>query len=152
MKTDDLALIEGVLRKLSTTLGSLVRDCDNALDVIARGRGRGADPFGGLGRATDLVDDERFVVRWRGRECGLGNTLLFRLFRRLATSPDRYVSHVDLIDDVWGAERSSVAIRAAVRKLRRRLAAARMEDLAAAIDGKSRGYYRLRTDRIDQQG
>jgi DNA-binding response OmpR family regulator len=152
MKSDDAAYIEAVLRKLSATLGSLAQDCNLALDVIARGRGRGADPFGGLGRATDLVDDARFVVRWNGRECGLGNTLIFRLLRRLATSPNRYVSHQDLIDDVWGAERSSVAVRTVVRNLRRRLEAAGMEDLASAIDGRNAGYYALRLDRVGQPG
>ncbi len=89
------------------------------------------------------ADATTFSVEWRGRTCFLGNTLLFWLFERLARSPNRYVAHVDLLDDVWRSERESSTIRGVAKRLRDRLVAADMEELAAAIDGSVSGYYGL---------
>jgi DNA-binding response OmpR family regulator len=150
MKSDETPVLESILRRLSVTLRTLADDADLAARILAGQRDGARDAPGTYARVAKLVDDGRFLVRWNGRECGLGQTLLFRLFRRLATSCNRYVSHQDLLDDVWGAERSSVAIRTVVRDLRRRLVAAGMKDLAGAIDGKSAGYYALRLDRVGQ--
>ena len=85
------------------------------------------------------------AVAYRGRECFLGNSLGLRLLARLADRPDRYVSYDDLLADVWdGGHRSDAAVRSVVRDLRRRLRAAGLGDLAAAIDGSVSGHYALR--------
>ena len=100
-------------------------------------------------RGSDSLSDypvaERTTLRilWRGRSCFLGNTLLFRFFERLARSPNRYVSHEDLLEDVWGGPRESVTIRGVAKRLRDRLMQAGMTELAEAIDGSSSSHYGL---------
>ncbi len=101
-------------------------------------------------RPTDLsesdalaVDRATLSVIWQGRTCFLGNTLLFWFFNRLAQSRNRYVSHVDLLDDVWGGQRQSATIRGVAKRLRDRLVESGMEELADSIDGTVSGYYGL---------
>lgn len=90
-----------------------------------------------------IANMSTFCVEWQGRTCFLGNTLLFWMFERLARSPNCYVAHVDLLDDVWRGMRESSTIRGVAKRLRDRLVAADMSDLAAAIDGGVFGYYGL---------
>lgn len=90
-----------------------------------------------------VADISTFCVVWEGRTCFLGNTLLFWLFHRLAQSPNGYVAHVDLLDDVWKGNREASSIRGVAKRLRDRLVAAGMQDLARAIDGTVSGYYGL---------
>lgn len=89
------------------------------------------------------ADQTTFTVIWRGRSCFLGNTLLFRLVERLVRSPNRYVSHVDLLDDVWDGQREGSTIRGVAKRLRDQLAKDGMEDLAQSIDGSITGHYGL---------
>lgn len=95
------------------------------------------------GRGGPRADRETLSVAWRGRSCFLGNTLLFWFFERLARSPNRYVSHVDLLADVWGGQRGASTIRGVAKRLRGQLTAAGMPELARAIDGSATGYYGL---------
>jgi hypothetical protein len=96
-----------------------------------------------------LVADRRSLsVRWRGRACFLGNTLLFRSFEKLALRPNRYCSHDELLADVWGGPRSTVSIRNVAKRLRDRLVRAGMKNVADAIDGTVRGHYALKLDRL----
>lgn len=83
-------------------------------------------------------------VSWHGKRCFLGNTLVFRLFVRLAKTPNQFVSHQQLLDDVWQGRRVRTTIRGVVKRLRDTLSAAGMQDLAKAIDGSTRGHYRLK--------
>jgi DNA-binding response OmpR family regulator len=89
------------------------------------------------------VDRGTLTISWRGKTCCLGNTLLFLFFERIARSPNRYVPHVDLLDDVWGGHREPATIRGVVKRLRNRLAESGMGDLAKAIDGSVSGHYGL---------
>jgi DNA-binding response OmpR family regulator len=98
-------------------------------------------------RADLVIDAARFSVHFRGRNCFLGNTLPFRLLARLAQRPDTYVSHEDLLAEVWEGVRSEGAVRAVVKTLRQRLRRAGLGELADAIDGTVRGHYALRLDR-----
>ena len=90
-----------------------------------------------------IIDHSRFTVTLGGRTCRLGNTIPFRFLARLAESPGRYVSHEQLIDDVWDGHGSDDALRSVVKHLRRRLREAGLDDLAGAINGLTPGYFVL---------
>lgn len=91
-----------------------------------------------------LIDRPSFSVHWRGRSCFLGNTVLFRFVDRLARTPNVFISHVDLMMDIWpGEDRDQATIRGVVKRLRDRLTAANMADLAESIDGTVKGHYKL---------
>ncbi len=91
-----------------------------------------------------VIDRSRFTVSFPARSCRLGNTLPFRFLARLAETPERYVTHQDLIDDVWDGVCSDDALRSVVNHLRRRLRAAGLGALADAINGLTPGHYALR--------
>lgn len=152
MKPDEVAVLEPLLRKVVQSLNVLVRDTELALELLSSSRRHGSATHGPHGPVGDLVDDSRFAVRWNGRECPLGQTLLYRLFRRLALSLNRYVPNEQLLEEVWGGERSASAVRTAVRNLRRKLEAGGMADLAGVIDGRNPGHYGLRLDRLPPPG
>src|SRR4051794_35416384 len=63
------------------------------------------------------VDRDRLQVEFRGRTCVLGNTLPFKLLERLARRPNTYVTHEELLYDVWNGVRSQAAIRSVVKRL-----------------------------------
>src|SRR5580704_13932684 len=48
-----------------------------------------------------LLDDSTLSVIWKGMTVHLGHTLAFRLLARLARHPNQYVTHMDLLRDVW---------------------------------------------------
>jgi hypothetical protein len=90
-----------------------------------------------------LLDESTLSVTWKGKALHLGNTLAFRLLERLARCPNQYVTHLDLLRDVWDDELTAAAtIRSLVRQLRRKLRGAGWADLAAAIRGHN-GHYVL---------
>jgi DNA-binding response OmpR family regulator len=91
-----------------------------------------------------MIDWARLSVTFRERTCFLGNTLPFRLLSRLAVRPNTFVSHEDLLAEVWQGTRSDAAIRSVVKTLRQKLRRAGLLDLAVAIDGSQPGYYVLR--------
>src|SRR5580693_1257471 len=85
-----------------------------------------------------LLDESTLSVLWRGKVLHLGQTLSFRLLARLARRPNQYVTHVDLLRDVWDDDELLTAtstIRSLVRELRRKLHHGDMTDLARAIRG-----------------
>jgi DNA-binding response OmpR family regulator len=144
MKHDDAALFESLLTEIVGALkpapGAL-RNAEVALEILRRRRPELGDRSESV--PADLIDDDRFTVRWNGDECDLGSTVLFRLFRRLARPANRYVSVGRLLEDVWGDdELSESAVRSAVRHLRRKLEHAGMTELAEAIRGQP-GHYGL---------
>lgn len=94
-----------------------------------------------------VINPSLFTVVFRGRTCRLGNTIPFRFLARLAETPERYVPHQDLIDDLWDGVCSDDALRSVVKNLRRRLRGAGLGELADAIDGLTRGHYALRFGR-----
>jgi DNA-binding response OmpR family regulator len=96
----------------------------------------------GSGRPS-IIDETTFSVRWADRTCRLGNTVAFRLLARLARRPNQLVSCETLLDELWDRYTSREAVRSTVKILRRKLTAAGMEDLAAAIDGSTSHYYAL---------
>lgn len=96
------------------------------------------------------LDDQTFLVHWRGRTCHLGYTLSFRVLRMLARRPDQYLSTDYLLTQIWAGHRSRTAVRSAVSDLRRRLAEAGMSDLARLLDGNNRGHYGLMLSRCPE--
>lgn len=113
------------------------------LDFLARHLPHPGSPPAGADRL--VLDDARLTVTFRGRTCRLGNTLPFRLLTRLARRPGCYVTHDDLLADVWdGGRRSDSVVRGTVKVLRQKLRDAGMADLADAIDGSAPGRYALR--------
>lgn len=148
MQEEEAALFDSILRDMAERLKALSEDLNLARRLVASRRGAEPASPSVPDPSAVLADEGRFAARWRGRECRLGNTVSFRLFRRLVASRNRYVPHLDLLEDVWdGAERSASAMRSAVGELRRRLTAGGLEDLAAAIDGAVPGHYGLILER-----
>lgn len=63
-----------------------------------------------------------------------------RLLARLAGCPNQYLTHVDLLTDVWDADdRETATIPSLVRELRRKLCNGGMTDLASAIRAQNSG-------------
>ena len=126
--------------------------CAHEIQAVARTEvdeaGPGHHPDGLVPRPPNLVerpllDGSTLSVTWKGKALHLGNTLAFRLLERLARCPNQYVTHLDLLRDVWDDEFMATAtIRSLVRQLRRKLRGAGWADLAAAIRGHN-GHYVL---------
>jgi len=88
-----------------------------------------------------FVDHQALCVRWNGKKCSLGNTIVFRLFDRLAKRMNQYVTYSQLREDVWeGHTRSRETVRSVVRHLKQRLVDAGMHDLGASIRGHGQQY------------
>jgi len=95
-----------------------------------------------------VVDRPSLSIRWREATCFLGNTLLFRLYEKLSSRPNRYFRYSELLAEVWGGPRSTQTIHNLVKRLRDRLISSRMKPIADAIDGHVRDHYALRLDRL----
>jgi DNA-binding response OmpR family regulator len=92
-------------------------------------------------RSRPLLSESTLSVSWKGRSLYLGHTLAFRLLERLARRPNQYVTHLDLLRDVWDDEELETAtIRSVVRHLRRRLRDGGMTKLANSIEGHNGRY------------
>jgi len=88
-----------------------------------------------------LLDESTLSVIWNGKTLRLGHTLAFRLLARLARRPNQYVTHLDLLRDVWDNDDLATAtIRSLVRELRSKLRLGGMTELAAAIRGHNGRY------------
>ena len=92
-----------------------------------------------------MIDEATFSVHWANRTCRLGNTVAFRLLKRLARRPNLFIHYEALLDleELWDRHTSYEAVRSAAKVLRRKLTAAGMEDLADAIDGSNSHHYAL---------
>ncbi len=150
MNDDPRKTIRDALAALTATHRIVVEQFESAITVLssaldasewAQGDVVGATREDGAGRP--IADRNTLSILWHGRSCFLGNTLLFRFFERIARSSNRYVPHVDLLDEVWGTHREATTIRGVAKRLRDRLIASGMADLARAIDGSVSGHYRL---------
>lgn len=90
-----------------------------------------------------LLDESTLSVIWKSRTLHLGHTLAFGLLARLARRPNQYVTHLDLLRDVWDDGESltpTSTIRSLVRELRRKLRCGGMTELATAIRGHNGRY------------
>ena len=87
-----------------------------------------------------IIDATTFTVKWRDQSCHLGPTILFKLIRRLARRPDRFLTSDTLMEDVWERRCSDTAIRSAIKRLRWALHDAEMSEVAAAIRARGKCY------------
>ena len=90
--------------------------------------------------APPRIDTATFTVEWRGRRCDLGPSIPFKLLQRLSRRPDRYFPYDILMVDVWERRCSNTTVRSAIKRLRRALCNAGMDDLAEAIKGRGACY------------
>lgn len=92
-----------------------------------------------------LVNPKRLSVTFEGKTCFLGNSLPFKFLSRLAREPNAYVSHEELLTDVWNDRSvSDSALRSVVKMLRNKLRQDGLARLADAIDGTQPGHYSLK--------
>ena len=139
--------IRAVLKNLAYTHSLVAEQMESMIQVLTQlvendelvnSGGRAA-----IRKGWPVANRETLSAEWKGRSCFLGNTLLFWFFDRLAQSPNRYVSHQELLDDVWGGERQSTTIRGIAKRLRDTLEENGIQELANQIDGSETGYYGL---------
>lgn len=141
MNAGDIERLRHLLADLAESLTSAAlaaADIRTILDpAMARGDGSGRD-----GRLPPpRVNRSMFCVEWEGRACFLGSTRTFHLLECLARRPNRYVSHAQLLSDVWRGDVKEVeTIRSVVRHLRDKLRRAKMHALADAIVGTGQAY------------
>jgi hypothetical protein len=88
-----------------------------------------------------MLDETTLSVIWRGRSLHLGHTQGFWLLARLARCPNQYVTHLDLLQEIWDDEFADTSLlRAGVQRLRVKLRQGGMGDLADAIAGHHGRY------------
>ena len=105
------------------------------------GRGANGSAHFMPGKHRPLLDESTLSVIWNDKKLHLGHTLSYRLLARLAQRPNQYVTHLNLIRDVWDNDDLATAtIRSQVRELRRKLRSGGMTDLADAIRGHNGRY------------
>jgi DNA-binding response OmpR family regulator len=149
MTTQQAARLDQLISQLAEKLMTAAICADEIRSAIRneieRTTGDDAVEHGGTTTAQrPLLDPSSFSVIWHGKRLELGHTRPFWLLHRLARCPNQYVTHLDLLHDVWDDEDLRTAtIRSVVRHLRRQLCEGGMGDLADAIQGH-RGHYVLR--------
>jgi hypothetical protein len=128
---------------LRATLAVLISQLDDLCDILE------AEPA--IARGIPAIDGSAgldlnrasYTLKWGVRTCVLGHTMAFRLMARLARRPNEYVHVEDLLDELWQGTRSYSTVRSTVCRLKVKLCAAAMADLAAMIDGSMRNHYGL---------
>jgi len=95
-----------------------------------------------------ILDQDRFSVRYRGKECPLGNTKPFAVLKRLnehrLAISEGFLPLNTLMDDVWGTDGmiEPATVQKTVSNLRKKLEAAGLGD-DIIIDGDQTKHYRL---------
>jgi DNA-binding response OmpR family regulator len=88
-----------------------------------------------------IMDESTLSVVWNGRVLYLGHTHAFWLLARLTRSANQYVTHLDLVQEIWDDDfTDTAALRAGVTRLRAKLRHGGMPDLADAIVGHHGRY------------
>lgn len=148
MEAPEHAELTKAVRALRAALIQIIEHVDCVTLEVERLGGSSEERVGGTPGASLLrLDEQAFLVHWCDRTCHLGYTLPFRVLQVLARRPNQYLTTDHLLTHIWAGHRSRTAVRSAVSDLRRRLAEADMADLAALIDGSSRGHYGLMLSR-----
>ena len=125
--------------------------CAQQLATIVRERHYGDGHLGGsenghqrldkISHSRPLLDEATLSVVWNGKMLHLGHTQGFWLLARLTRSVNQYVTHLDLIQEIWDDDfTDTTVLRAGVRRLRIKLRRGGMGDLAEAIVGHHGRY------------
>ena len=149
MTADKIHRLDALAKQLAETLMTAVL-CTREIGEVVRAHldsNLASRPHAGLmvngsnHQHRPLLDESTLSVFWKGKKLHLGHTRCFWVLSRLARRSGQYVTHLDLIRDVWENEdlRTST-IRSLVRRLRKKLARGGMSDLAAAIEGHNGRY------------
>lgn len=89
------------------------------------------------------IERGTYSVIWGNARCVLGHTMAFSIIERLAMRPNEYLSTDRLLEDLWMGHRTYSTIRSTISRLKAKLRASDMADLAEVIDGRVRGHYAL---------
>ncbi len=149
MTTDPATRLDVLCRQLTEhIMGAAL--CAKELATIVRELHDGGLVGSGMngqhrgGRSTPgrpLMDEATLSVVWNGNVLHLGHTQGFWLLARLTRSANQYVTHLDLIQEIWDDDFTDTAVlRAGVRRLRIKLRRGGMGDLADAIVGHHGRY------------
>ena len=77
-----------------------------------------------------IIDSGTFTLSYKGKTCELGNTLSFKLIKRLSEAKGIFLSLRELIQDVWlGKEVSDEAVQKQISILRGKLKAEGIEGI-----------------------
>ena len=88
-----------------------------------------------------LMDESTLSVIWQGKTRHLGHTQGYWLLARLARRVNQYVTHLDLLREIWDDEFADTSLlRSGVQRLRAKLRDGGMADLARAITGHHGRY------------
>lgn len=138
--------IREALRQLAAAHATAMKQMEQAMELLAAELWPEEDiPGKGKKYESPLeVDRSVLCVRYHGRSCFLGNTLMFRLIEQLARRRNKYLPYEDLLSEVWESERSDGAVRSVVKRLREALRIQGLEDVARGIDGSVPGHYALK--------
>lgn len=90
-----------------------------------------------------LLDEATLSVIWRDDTLHLGYNKEFRLLAYMARHVNHYVTHADLLAEIWDDDFADVSLlRASIQRLKNRLRRGGMADLADAVIG-CKGRYIL---------
>lgn len=150
MTTDRDSRLDVLCRQLTENIMSTALCAQQIVDVVREMHGDESRPdigingegcFGKIPCQRPLLDESTLSVVWKGRILHLGHTQGYWLLARLARSVNRYVTHLDLIQEIWEDEfTDTTSLRAGVRRLRVKLRLGGMGDLANAIVGHHGRY------------
>lgn len=147
MTTEDVRRLFALSNQLAENLTAAVL-CAEEIREVVRDRVAGDPSLSNTRSRPVIVIRERPVLNelskrvfWKGRSAHLGNTQYFRILDRLARRPNQYVTHLDLMREVWENEEMPLStVRSVVRILRQKLRDDDMGELADAIRGHNGRY------------
>lgn len=123
-------------------IGGIAQDPSNN----GHGAAAGSNGIGRNGKHNaprPLLDEATLSVIWRDRALYLGYTKEFRLLAHLARRINQYVTHVDLLEEIWDDDFASTSLlHAGIQRLKTKLRRGGMADLAGAVVG-CKGRYSL---------
>ncbi len=103
--------------------------------------GRNGHQRNGKAPPHPFVDEATLSVTWRGKTLHLGHIKGFWLLARLARRANQYVTHADLLPEIWDDELADTElVRAGMKRLRGKLRRGGMADLAEALTGHHGRY------------
>lgn len=149
MGNDRERQLEAMCRQLSESLMSAALCAKEIITIVQTMRDEAppgsAGPNGRQQERTrpgrPILDEATLSVVWNGRVLHLGHTQGFWLLARLSRSANQYVTHLDLIQEIWDDDfTDTTVLRAGVRRLRIKLRRGGMGDLADAIVGHHGRY------------